>query len=358
MNVYTPAVRRRIVLQLLLIAAVCAAPAAPCEYAGVPRVVAVGDVHGTYDGFVQVLQLAGVVDGGLRWSGGKAHLVQVGDVPDRGPDSRKVMDLLMRLEKEAAKAGGRVHALLGNHEVMNMIRDLRYVSAGEYEAFRTRDSEVMREEVYRRSLEEARRRAKAEKTTLDEAAFRERFLKQAPLGYVEHRRAFAPEGTYGRWLRRHDAVVKINGVVFVHGGLTPEVAALGCKGINDTIRREMTADLDRTRDSPLQSLSGREDGPLWYRGLAREDEATLAPKVDEVLRALGARAVVVGHTPRETGRIEARLGGRVVLIDVGMLPAFGGHLAALEITPEGMTALYPDRREILERTPAAAALGR
>ena len=352
--------RRLKTLSLLLAVVTAAAFAAPppCEYSGVSRIVAVGDVHGSYDSFVVVLQFSGIVDVQRRWSGGKAHLVQVGDVLDRGPDSRKAMDLLMQLEQEAAKAGGRVHALLGNHEVMNMIRDLRYVSAGEYEAFRGRDSEELRETVYRRSLEEARARAKAEKTTLDEAAFRERFLKEVPLGYVEHRRAFSPDGSYGRWLRRHDAVVKIDGVVFLHGGLTPEVAALGCQAINETIRREVTADLDRTRESALQSLSGREDGPLWYRGLAREDEATLAPKVDEVLRVLGARAVVVGHTPRETGRIEVRLGGRVVLIDVGMLPAYGGHLAALEITPGGMTALYPDRREILERAPAAAALVR
>src|SRR5262245_10688082 len=99
--------------------------AAQSEFSGVERVVAVGDVHGDYAGFVWVLRAAGIIDAKERWIGGKAHLVQTGDVVDRGGDSRKAMDLLMSLEKQAAKAGGRVHALIGNHEAMNLYGDLR-----------------------------------------------------------------------------------------------------------------------------------------------------------------------------------------------------------------------------------------
>ena len=107
-----------------------------------PRVVAIGDVHGAYEGFLSILRLAGIVNEKGRWAGGKAHLVQTGDLLDRGKDTRKVLDLVMRLEGEAKKAGGRVHALLGNHEVMNVLGDLRYVNAEEYEAFRTPDTEA------------------------------------------------------------------------------------------------------------------------------------------------------------------------------------------------------------------------
>ena len=68
------------------------------------------------------------------WSGGATHLVQLGDVPDRAPDTRKILDLLMRLEPQARRAGGYVHALIGNHEAMNVYGDLRYVSEGEIAA--------------------------------------------------------------------------------------------------------------------------------------------------------------------------------------------------------------------------------
>src|SRR5262245_38273962 len=100
-----------------------AAPVNECEVTGVERIVAVGDVHGAYDRFTEILRVAGIVDAGQHWTGARAHLVQLGDVVDRGPDSRKVLDFLKSLEKEAAAAGGRVHALIGNHEVMRMLSD-------------------------------------------------------------------------------------------------------------------------------------------------------------------------------------------------------------------------------------------
>ncbi|HLE69128.1 MAG TPA: metallophosphoesterase, partial [Vicinamibacteria bacterium] len=91
------------------------------EWIGVARIVAIGDVHGAFDNMVAVLKNAGILDEKLKWKGGKAHLVQNGDVVDRGPHSRKAMDLLMELEEQAEKAGGRVHVLIGNHEAMNLV---------------------------------------------------------------------------------------------------------------------------------------------------------------------------------------------------------------------------------------------
>ena len=118
------------------------------------------DAHGAYDRLVAILRAAGLVDGRQRWSGGRAILVQTGDVTDRGADSRRILDLLRRLEGEASRAGGRVHALLGNHEAMRMIGDLRYVSAEEYAAFRTGQSEELRERYYRVVLDNATAQAK------------------------------------------------------------------------------------------------------------------------------------------------------------------------------------------------------
>jgi len=327
-----------------------------CPDIAAPRVVAVGDVHGSSDSLVAILRFAGIVDAKNKWTGGKAHLVQTGDLLDRGKDTRKVLDLLMRLEGEARKAGGRVHALLGNHEVMNILGDLRYLNAEEYASFRGPDSEALRDAFLRSALERARESAKAAGGPFDEAAFRAKFLEEVPPGLVERTQAFSADGRYGKWLRQRPVVAKLNGVVFLHGGLTPEVAALGCEAINTTVRRELTEDLAKTRQAPLASLAAGENGPLWYRGLAKDDESILAPRVDQVLLSLGARAIVVGHSVTGDGKISARFGGRVFGIDVGMGDVYGGNLAALEVGADGsVSALYADRREELARPAAAAA---
>ena len=112
-----------------------AAPPIQNVWSGVDRVVAVGDVHGDYEQFTAVLASAGLIDGNGDWVGGRTRLVQTGDVVDRGPDSKAVMDLLMKLEKQAAAAGGGVHCLIGNHEAMDVYGDLRYVSPGEYSSY-------------------------------------------------------------------------------------------------------------------------------------------------------------------------------------------------------------------------------
>lgn len=337
----------------------CATPAAAgsaeCTFSGAPRVVAVGDVHGAYERFAAILQSAGVTDASGHWTAGRTQLVQTGDVLDRGSDTRRCLDLLMRLESEAKKAGGRVHALLGNHEAMNIVGDLRYVKPAEYASFRTPRSEENRHHLYERSMDSARSAAKQRGEKFDEDAFRAKFDAQVPLGFVERTQALSAEGSYGRWLRQLPAAVVVNGVAFVHGGLTPESAALGCDGINAAVQRELGPDLAKTRQDPSAALATGELGPLWYRGLAREDETAFSASLDQALQKLGARAVVVGHTVTGTGRIQTRFGGRVVMIDAGMTDEYGGHAAALEIDAEGrMTAVYPGEREPLA-VPAARA---
>ena len=350
--------RRRVLLAL--VAASLAAPAVRardegCELTKVARVVAIGDVHGVYGEFLAVLRLAGLIDQKDRWSGGKTHFVQTGDILDRGTETRPVMELLMRLEGEAKKAGGRVHALLGNHEVMNVLGDLRYVSREEYKAFETPGWRESWEAFYRSHSKAARQRAKESKATFDEAAFRRGFEKEVPLGYVERMQAFSDEGRYGKWLRGRRSMVKINGVAFLHGGLTPEVAAPGCEAINATVRREITDEIAKTRQDPLASLAAGSNGPFWYRGMALEDETAWLPSLERVLQSIGAHTVVIGHTVTGDGRIKPRFGGRVVMIDAGMNPLYGRNLAALEIAPDGsMSALYEGRREELTLAKAEA----
>jgi calcineurin-like phosphoesterase family protein len=306
--------------------------ASSCEFTGVDRVVAVGDVHGAYDRFVEILRIAGLVDGDARWVGGATHLVQLGDVVDRGPDSRKALDLLRRLERDSRSAGGQVHPLLGNHEVMRMLGDLRYTQPAEYEAFTSANSEKVRDDYL--------------KTLSTSVGGRDQPLQKFPLGLVEMRVAFGRDGDYGRWLRQLPATITINSVVFVHGGISPDVASLGCEAINDRVRRDLTSDLDKTRATPQASLAGRADGPLWYRGLAQEPDG-FALKVEEIVAKLHARAIVVAHTVTPTNRVTTRFDGRVVEMDTGMQPAYvpDGRASALEIRGGTATAIYVDRKD-------------
>lgn len=330
----------------------------PCAIEGVARVVAVGDVHGAHSQFLAILKTAGIVDAKGRWAGGRAHFVQTGDVLDRGGDSRKSLDLLKRLESEAARAGGRVHVLLGNHEAMRMLGDIRYVSAGEFAAFKTDKSQEYWERAYSVTRDDAVRRAKAAGETFSEAAYRAQFEKEIPLGLLEMREAFGPQGDYGKWLRARRTTVRIDGVQFVHGGISPPVAPLGCAAINTTVQNDLTVNFEQTRARPLESLAAREDGPLWYRGLAQQPEDVFAPEVDRIVGQLGVRAIVIGHTVTPDAAIRPRFNGRVLQIDTGMLDGNffpGGRPSALEIAGSAMTAIYTDRREPIGQLTAAPA---
>ncbi|MBM3811968.1 MAG: metallophosphatase [Acidimicrobiia bacterium] len=291
--------------------------ASPDVWSGVDRIVAIGDVHGDYTRFVKILKATGLVDERLRWSGGKTHLVQTGDVTDRGPDSRKAMDLLMKLEREAQRAGGRVHALIGNHEAMNVYGDLRYVSEEEYAAFRTKESERLRNRYYEHHVEEAKSAGK-------EPEPRAAWEQKNPLGFIEHRLAFNSSGDYGRWIRNLNAIVQINDTVFLHGGISPKFAGETIRSLNDRIRAELK-DFSKLE----KGVTTDQEGPLWYRGWADGQENEMAESLVKVLGALSVRRMVIGHTITPTRAVMSRFGGRVIMIDVGLSAVYNGRIGYL-----------------------------
>ena len=298
-----------------------------------------GDVHGDFDAFVTVLRDAALVDEKLKWTGGKAHLVQTGDRLDRGGASRKVMDLLMRLEKEAGKAGGRVHSLTGNHEAMNVLGDLRYVVPEEFAAFRGADSAVYQAELVEKMMRARRDRGELPPTEAE----RREFEEQHPLGWVEHRLAFAPKGAYGGWIARANSVIKLGDTLFLHGGLSPKYADFSLADLNERVRHEM-AEPDRM----TAVVSQDPEGPLWYRGLA-QGGPELLPHVEAVLARHGVKRIVIGHTPTE-GLVLPRYGGRVIQIDVGLSRAYGGPPAALVLEEGRAVALHRGRKLPLPET--------
>lgn len=320
----------------------------PCDITTTERVVAIGDVHGAYDRFVAMLRGAGLIDARQRWVGGRARLVQTGDVLDRGPDSRKVIDLLRKLDGEASRAGGRVHALLGNHEFMRIVGDWRYVSVGEFKAFQTGESAALRDRVHELNAGLADKRARAEKREFNEREYRAQFMKDFPLGYFDMQLAFGKDGDYGKWVRSRIAAVRINGVLFMHGGVSDMVANLGCEGLNAEVQRNLAA-IPVPPEQLTSLLSSREDGPLWYRGMASEPEASFEPMLDSILKRFNVRAVVIGHTPVANGQITTRFNGRVVLIDTGMLNGEffpKGTASALEMQGNALAAVYEDGRRV------------
>src|SRR5207248_1001207 len=159
---------------------------------------------------------------------------------DRGPKPREVMDLLMSLEKEAPKAGGRVMSLLGNHEVMNLMGDLRYVTAENYASFASSNSGERRKSAYQdyakwRSSHAQLLAELPQPMELTEAEW----MARHPAGFIEQRQAFSPKGEYGKWLREHSAIAKIGGDIFLHGGISPSVAHLKIDTINGHVRDEI-----------------------------------------------------------------------------------------------------------------------
>ncbi|WP_205478955.1 metallophosphoesterase [Sphingomonas arenae] len=317
------------------------------------RIVAVGDLHGDWDAWQAIARAAGLIDGRDRWQGGRTILVQMGDVVDRGPDSLRIVRHLQQLQREAPRAGGQVIALIGNHEAMMMTGDLRYVHPGEYAAFVTRSSGELRDRTFaenRVAIEAAYRR---DRPAMTSEAIKDAWIKATPLGQIEHQAAWSPTGRLGRWTLSNPAAVILGGTLFVHGGLSAELAPLGIEQINQRVH----SDLRMQRTEPTAIINDPL-GPLWYRGhISREPEgpqvapspalsATAQPgppprpgideELDVVLRLTGTRRIVVGHTPSLRGIIVDR-GGKLVRIDSAISRAYGGTLSWLEIEGDRVT---------------------
>ena len=306
----------------LLLFFVQSASAAQDQWQGVSRIVAVGDIHGDYDRFKEVLTQAGLINARGNWIGAETHFVQVGDLPDRGPDTDKIIEHMQRLERQAIRDGGRVHALIGNHEAMNVLGDLRYVHPGEYEALKSRQASRLHNNLYDRHIELV---TAANPEFVADAAYRTQFDALYPLGYVEHRLAWGQQGEFGAWVMEHNAIIKINRTLFLHGGISPEVLGRSITEINEQIRLELQGNLGEE-----VGLIEAESGPLWYRGLAAGDEALEQAHVEAVLDFYQVDQIVLGHTPG-LGTIVPRFDGKVVVIDTGISGYYGGHLASLLI---------------------------
>jgi hypothetical protein len=297
----------------------------PAVLTGVDSLFVVGDVHGEYDNLSRLLENAGLIDSAGRWSGGRKHVAFVGDYFDRGPDATKVLWFLYRLEHEAARAGGGAHVILGNHEAMIFTNDLRYTAPKEKLIAQLHGTAYPRLFDIRRSV-------------------------------------------LGRWLSSRPGLMRIDGVLLAHGGVTPEYAHYGVEEFNDSVRSYMAGDFfyymdgvlnraDTTAALVTDSVTAElirvqhptehvvvmntavaqrqmdfffsDSSVFWFRGYARDTTGAalgpdalpeteradpLASDLEEVLKRYGADVHVVGHTPGKT--IHVRYGGWLIDVDL------------------------------------------
>ena len=307
----------------------------------VDRILVIGDIHGDFDKFRSVLEMARLIDPDQNWIGGGSHLVQLGDIPDRGSEPQKIIKLLQRLESQAPSQNGRVHVLIGNHDAMNVYGDLRYTNPKEFEELSGPDSQELLDALYESEVSRIKNSTPEEEWPDFNGRFKEDWRDEKPLGYAEHRQIWSPQGPVGKWILSKNAVLKIGDNLIVHAGLGPAYADMEIDEINSLIRAELS--IHNPEDEQWGSILQNDNGPLWYRGLAMGDEELESEHVDNLMKNFGVRRIIIGHTPTP-GIVTPRFDGRVILTDVGLSRHYGEHLACLEITGEGPFAIHKGER--------------
>jgi len=283
------------------------------------KVYSVGDLHGDFERFQEILTKTGLATfdsaGNAHWTGGDAVLISTGDTVDRGEHGRSIYIAFQELAKQAAEAGGEVVNIVGNHELMNLQGDLRYVAALEMSSGGEYGGRQQREQEWSRS-------------GLIGADIRKRFV----------------------------AAAVREGIAFVHGGLDPDV--LRQYGSLEALNAKVRELLDDERVTFNHKLFGQK-GPFWYRFLAEGPAEKACSLVRETLHFLGAKRMVVGHTPQESGvatRCSKADGDPQLILGDTIISrayerSFGfSRPSAVEFSGNSVTALYfPENRDMPDR---------
>jgi len=249
----------------------------PCRFDHVPRILAVSDIHGEYEAFVDFLQKAGAIGSDQHWTYGDGHLVVNGDIVDRGNGVTESLWLVYRLEREARQVGGRVHFTLGNHEKMVLRGDNRYIN-----------------EKY-----------------LEGTARKSRIL---------HQDLFGPDTELGRWLRTKHTMIRLNDILFVHAGISPDLTGRGwdIATVNNRVREYLDWSTAQVAFAEEPQFLFGSRGPLWYRGFFTPDDDKWVQlsetEISGILQFYGVSAIAIGHTLNEI--VNACYGGTIFGIGV------------------------------------------
>ncbi|MEH6538240.1 MAG: ankyrin repeat domain-containing protein [Psychroserpens sp.] len=251
------------------------------EYNGNFKIGAVSDIHGQYDTFIKLLTNNGVIDNQGKWSFGNGHFVVAGDMFDRGPQVTEVLWFLYDLEKQAEEKGGKLHVLLGNHDVMVLNGNLRSVHP--------------------------------------------KYTEIAKILETPFNTLFNTGTVLGDWLRTRPVVIKLNGILFTHGGLHPDLVekGLSMEEINSEFKQQLVASELVEKRNELGDFLHRANGPIYYRGYFQGELATDG-QIGALLKHFKISNIVVGHTTHK--EIEMHYDGRVIVIDANMKSGTMGEM--------------------------------
>lgn len=263
-----------------------------------PRVVVIGDLHSDIQAAHQAFRLAGATDENDLWIGGALNIVQLGDMIGRSDDERQVLDFLFSMREQAQAAGGKVHLLVGNHEVMGARVDNQAVGLNPFPGY---------EDLVDLDLADPR---------------------LAILADYQKKRgaALMAGGPYAKRFAQLPTVLQLGRTVYVHGGVVPRWAEYGL----DKINAEVSHWLFGACAEPDSSL-GVDDGDrvMWTRQFSSSVDATDCAVLEQSLAILGASRMIVAHTVQST--ITSYCDGKVWAVDVGMSRYYGGPIEVLEL---------------------------
>ncbi|NQZ83002.1 MAG: metallophosphoesterase [Colwellia sp.] len=258
-------------------------------YQGDFKVAAASDFHGQYDLMLKLLMNNHIINDKKQWVFGNGHFVITGDVFDRGDKVTEILWFLYQLEQQAEQAGGKVHLLLGNHEVMVLNGDLRY--------------------LHPKYVETAKR-------------------LQQPF-----ERLYGKDTLLGKWLRSKSVLVKVNDMLFAHGGFHPSLAKekRTLAEINQVFKENLVkGELMQPRAGWGEYLH-KTNGPIWYRGYfkgSRKDEGASSAEIDLLLSHFDVEHLIVGHTSQK--QVETRHQGRVIAIDSSIKDGKYGEILLID----------------------------
>lgn len=234
------------------------------------KVFVLSDIEGEFDAGKQLLLAAGVIDRQYNWTFGKGSLVIAGDLFDRGLAVMPWLWLLYSLEDKAAAAGGAVHVILGNHDVMQLSGDFRYTDAS--------------------------------------------YFKNAWLMGRDLHTVFATDTELGRWLRSKNVIEQIGDLLVMHAGLSPDLLhkQWSLERINEMVRPALGTPRKQLPESVQILFDSR--SPFWYRGYFMDPAASIVV-VDSTLQLYHCKKIIVGHTITDT-TIVTKYNGKVIGVDV------------------------------------------
>lgn len=243
------------------------------EFESAGKIFALSDIEGDFSSFRKLLQAGGVIDTNYNWTFGNGHLVLVGDFVDRGSQVTEVLWLIYSLEEKAKAAGGYVHFILGNHEIMNLSNDLRYVNP--------------------------------------------KYMHDSKLMHVNYEKLYEKNSEIGRWLRTKNIIEKIGKLLFAHGGISEEVndLNLSISRINELARKYYDMEINESVGPVLGTIMSSKVGPFWYRGYYKENFKVTPEEMNDIIAKFSVDHIITGHTIA-SDTISTWYGGRVIDIDV------------------------------------------